>query len=252
VEPNGLASSGEPTPLADENALDSEDAQEIAEPQASHMADPNGGYGPDFAASAAVAGLVVNQQTGLAPPNRLSPTQQIADLVANGAGPDNLDTSPITARSSRALDAAGVADSRPSLSRIQTMQVLLDPESLGKVTVSMRLSGTRLDLRVETERLETMQLIGKDKDLLTGKLQNAGYAIETLIVRTADPQAPQQPIGVNVPSNGQDPPTGQANGGPSAHDRPSTQGDRERSRPGPADDAQDGTGVRLTGGDLYL
>jgi hypothetical protein len=252
VDTNGLASSGEPALLAVESAPDSADAQEIVEPHASHSTDPNSGHGPEFTASASVRGLVVNQQTHTAPPNRLSPAQQIAELVANRAGPNNLDASPVTAQSSRAPDAAGMADSRLSMSRVQTMQLKLDPEILGKVTVSMRLSGTQLDIRVATERADTMQLIGKDRDLLTGKLQTAGYAIETLVIQMADPQAPQQQFGVNVPSNGQDPSTGQANGGPSAHDRPSTHDDRQRSRPLPADDAQDGAGVRLTDGDLYL
>jgi hypothetical protein len=85
-----------------------------------------------------------------------------------------------------------------------------------------------------------------------GKLQAAGFVIETLLIQPAEPQAPHQHFGVNVPSTGHDQFTGQANGGPSAHDRPSNHDDGQRSRPIRADDAQDGAGVRYIGGDLYV
>lgn len=249
---HGLAPAIGPAPPAGESALDSTDANEIVKPHATVVTNKNYDRDLDFAASAPVRGLVVNQQPQLAPPMRTSPAQQIAELVASGAGPGNLDASAITTLSSRALNAAGSADSNPSMARVQTMTLQLDPESLGKVTVSMRLSGTRLDLRVETERPETMQLIGKEKDLLAGKLQAAGFAIATLLIQPAEPQAPHQHFGVNVPSNGQGPFTGQANGDSSAHDRHSNHDDGQRSRPVLADDAQDGSSFRRSGGDLYI
>jgi chemotaxis protein MotD len=249
---HGLAPSIGPVPSTEESALESTDANEIVKPHATVVTDKNYDHGLDFADSAPVKGLVVNQHSQLVPSIGMSPAQQIAELVAAGAGPGDLDASAITTQSSRALNAAGAADSNLSMSRVQTMTLQLDPESLGKVTVSMRLSGTRLDLRVETERPETMQLIGKEKDLLAGKLQAAGFVIAALVIQPAEPQAPHQHFGVNVPSTGQDPFTGQANGGPSAHDRPSNHDDGQRSRPGLADDAQNGSGFRRSGGDLYI
>ncbi|HUB64641.1 MAG TPA: flagellar hook-length control protein FliK [Methylocella sp.] len=250
VHGDSLVSLGGPAPLAAESDRDSANARDIT--AASPLRDQKGGASPDFAASAPPSGTAVIQQTQRAPLHTLLPAQQIAGWVAAAAGSDSLDASKTASLLRGARDAADMADSPPPLARVQTMQVELDPGSLGKVTVSMRLSGTRLDLRVETEHAETMQLIGKDKDLLTSKLQAAGYAIESLIIQPAAPQAPQQPAGVNVPSNGQDPSTGQANGGPGTHDRPSNHDDRERSLPVLADDTPDGAGPRLVGGDLYL
>lgn len=233
--------------LSAESGRDRAAPHAIVEPQANHGPDPNGNHDLDLASSAVVKGAVVSPPTGVAPFN--GPAEQIAKVVVAGAGPGILDGGLATARTNRARDMEGMAKSPPSMSRVQTMQLQLDPGTLGKVTVRMRLSGSRLDLRVETERPETMQLIGSDKDLLTGKLQAAGFTIETLVIQTAEPQGPPQSI---THANGQTQSTGQANGGPSAHDRPSTQDDRQRSRPNFADNAQDGADARRRGGDLYL
>jgi flagellar hook-length control protein FliK len=132
---------------------------------------------------------------------------------------------------------------------VQTLQLQLDPEILGKVTVKLRLTGSRLDLRVETERAETMQLLGRDKDLLAGKLRAAGFAVENITLGTVDPQIPQQPV---AQTNGYDQTTGQTNGGPSSHDRPPPQDDRQPSHPNRADEPQDGSDIRRRTGELYL
>ena len=248
----GLASSGGNAPVVGESTLDNTVTQDSFDRHASHTTDPNSGQGPDSAALAPVKVSIVHQQSSLAPANGLSPAQQIGELITAGVSSNTQDASAATVQSSPAPDSSGMAGLLHSMSRVQTMQVQLDPESLGKVTVSMRIAGLRLDLRVETERPETTQLIGKERDLLAGKLQAACYSLETLVIRPAEQQASHQQIGVNAPSNGQDQSTGQANEGPSAHDRASTHDDRQRSRPVLADEPQDGAGVRLTGGDLYV
>ncbi|HUZ90380.1 MAG TPA: flagellar hook-length control protein FliK, partial [Methylocella sp.] len=239
----GLTSSGESLPDAGKRAFDSALAQESAWPHASHAAELNGGHGPGPAASAPAKVSLAGPQAPLASPNGLSPALQIGELVASQVSPDNLDSSAITVPSSRAPGTSGMTGSGLSMSRVQTMQLQLDPESLGRVTISMRILGSRLDLRVETERPETMQLIGKEKDLLAGKLQAAGYSVESLIIRPAEPQASHQQIGLNAQSNGQDQSPGQSNGGASAHDRPSTQDDYRQSRPGLADDQKNSAGT---------
>jgi len=252
----GLASPRLATLVTGESTLDSAATQEIAEPQTSPTADPNGGHGLKAAASAPVKIARAVQQSFLAPPNGLLPAEQIGEWVTAGISSNMLAAGAATVQAVPAAGASGAAGSLHSISRVQTMQVQLDPESLGKVTVSMRIAGSRLDLRVETERPETMQLIGDEKDLLAGKLQAAGYSLETLIIQPVAPPSPHQQMGVNTPSNGPDQSagqsTGQANGGPSTHDHSSTHDDRQRSRPVLADETQDGAGVRLAGGDLYL
>lgn len=252
VDARGLNASGEPAPVIEGIASGRTIAQDIVKPHATATADEHGEHGPVSEAPAPVGRLTVNQQNVRPVPNSLSPAQQIAGFVVSEAGLDIMDGGAVTAKASSSLDKVGIANSPQPLSRVKTMQLQLDPEILGKVTVRMRLSGTRLDLRVEAERRETMQLIGKETDLLTSKLQAAGYAIETLILRQPEPHAQHQQFGVHVQSNGQDQTTGHANGGSSAHDRPSTHDGRERSRPVLADDAQEGAGIRYSGGDLYI
>ena len=136
-------------------------------------------------------GLVVSQQMHAAPLH--GPAQQIAKSIVAEAGPGKLDGSLATAQASRAPATEDTVKSSlsMSMSRVQTMQLQLDPEILGKVTVKMRLSGTRLDLRVEAERPETMQLIGRDKDLLADKLHGAGLTVESLVLQLTEPPASQ-------------------------------------------------------------
>lgn len=248
----GLAASVGPAPAAGGNALGRTVREEITELSAGHVASQSHRQGPNTAAAVPVRGVAGNPQTSLMAPHGLSPAQQIGEWIANGGGSSSQGASAVTTPLNSGIDRVGMADSQPSMARVRTMQLQLDPESLGKVTVSMRLSGTGLVLRVETERPEAMQLIGKDKDLLTGKLQAAGYSIDMIVIQHGLPQAPQQQYGINAPSTGHNPLPGQANGGPSGHDRPSTHDNGQRSGPALADEAQDGAGVHHTGGDLYL
>ncbi|HUI20603.1 MAG TPA: flagellar hook-length control protein FliK, partial [Methylocella sp.] len=166
-------------------------------------ADPKGGHEAGSITSAPIKGLAANPQSSLEASGRPSPGQQVGDFIVKAAGPSFQDPTTNAQQSSHARETLGLANAQPSLSRVQTMQLQLDPESLGKVTVNMRLSGSRLDLRLAAERPETMQLIGKDKDLLTCKLQAAGYSVESLVVQAGEAQAPHQPPSVNVPLNGQ-------------------------------------------------
>jgi Flagellar hook-length control protein FliK len=229
--------------LSDESAT----LRDIVEPQANQGLDPDSGHESDGAAFAVVRGLVVSQQMHAAPLH--GPAQQIAKSVVAEAGPGKPDGGAATTLANRAPAPEDAVKSSLSVSRVQTMQLQLDPEILGKVTVKMRLSGARLELRVEAERLETMQLIGRDKDLLAGKLHAAGLTIESLVLQTAEPPA-SQPSGPQA--NGHNQSTGQTNGGPSSHDCPTMQEDRQRSRPQFADEPQDGADTRRRSGDLYL
>lgn len=214
---------------------------EIVESLRSQKRDAIDAHEPHVAATTA-KGLVVSQaQAG--PPN--VPAQQIAKFVVAEAGLGKLDITPASAPAPG--DIEGMAKSPLSIPRVQTLQLQLDPEILGKVTVKLRLAGSQLDLRVETERPETMQLLGRDKDLLVSKLQAAGFTLENVAIRTVDPQPPQQSV-----AQAHDRTTGQTNGGPSSHDRPPPQDDRQQSRPKSADEPRDGSGTRRRSGELYL
>ncbi|WGJ14488.1 flagellar hook-length control protein FliK [Methylocapsa sp. D3K7] len=218
-------------------------AGEIVESLRSQERDAIGAHEPRVAATAANDLDVSQAQAG--PPN--VPAQQVAKFVVAEAGSGKLDNSPASAPTILPRDIEGMTKSPLSIPRVQTLQLQLDPEILGKVTVKLRLAGSQLDLRVETERPETMQLLGRDKDLLVSRLQAAGFTLENVALRMVDPQTPQQSV-----AQANDQTTGQTNGGPSSHDRPSPQDDRQQSRPKSADETRDGSGTRHRFGELYL
>ena len=233
---------GETDRLSDDTAR-GDAVGEIVKSFRNQERDATGAHEPRVAAMAA-KGLVVSQ-TQAGPPNVRA--QQIAKFVVAEAGSVNPENSPASAPAILPRDIEGMAKSPLSIPRVQTLQLQLDPEILGKVTVKLRLAGSQLDLRVETERPETMQLLGRDKDLLVCKLQAAGFTLENVAIRTVEPQPPQQSV-----AQANDRTTGQTNGGPSSHDRPPPQDDRQQSRPKSADEPRDGSGTRARSGELYL
>ncbi len=239
LEP-ALTLPGETDRLSDDTAHGSA-ADEIVESFRSQERDATGAHESHVSAMAAKGLVASHAQAG--PPN--VPAQQIAKFVVAEAGLGKLDITPASAPAPR--DIEGMAKSPLSIPRVQTLQLQLDPEILGKVTVKLRLAGSQLDLRVETERPETMQLLGRDKDLLVSKLQAAGFTLENVAIRTVDLQPPQQSV-----AQAHDRTTGQTNGGPSSHDRPPPQDDRHQSRPKSADEPRDGSGTHRRSGELYL
>lgn len=183
------------------------------------------------------------------PDGEPSPAAQLAQSVAALAGPIKPSTGGVMTPPSGSTPGKASPAPFQAAAKVQILQVQLEPESLGKVTVRMRLSGPRLDLRVEAERSETMHLIGKEKDVLTGKLEAAGYILEGVVIQPVEPKAQHQPLGLTVPAK--DSFAGQANGG-SSHDRSPAPHDQSRSRPARPDESPDGYGARPTGGELYL
>jgi hypothetical protein len=115
----------------------------------------------------------------------------------------------------------------------------------------MRLTGAKLELQVEAERSETVRLIGNDKELLSDKLRSAGYAIDNLVIRTADPHAVQPGLSAGSGAS-QEQYAGHTKGGPTAHDRSSMRDDNSHSHPALEDDAKDATGIRPADGEHYL
>jgi hypothetical protein len=60
--------------------------------------------------------------------------------------------------------------------------VLLEPASLGPVTIKLRLSGTTLGLEIEADEPETTRLIGRGRQTLTEKLRAVGLSVDTFVV----------------------------------------------------------------------
>lgn len=77
------------------------------------------------------------------------------------------------------------ASSQVSDSPIKTLQVKLEPEDLGSVTLRMRLSGNQLSLRVDVAEASTLQMIRNEQDRLHKSLARDDVQIEKLEIRAA-------------------------------------------------------------------
>ena len=77
------------------------------------------------------------------------------------------------------------ASSQMSDSPIKTLQVKLEPEDLGSVTLRMRLSGNQLSLRVDVAEASTLQMIRNEQDRLHKSLVRDDVQIEKLEIRAA-------------------------------------------------------------------
>jgi hypothetical protein len=136
---------------------------------------------------------VLSSATYFAPVARLSPVQQIADAVIGAAS--NLSPGlsgsaasgpPMAADATTlAFGAAGpdpTALPQSAASPIKTLNLQLEPENLGTVTISLNLSGSGLDVQMAASQLSTMNLIEKDKDALSNQLRDSGYTVAGVAV----------------------------------------------------------------------
>ncbi|WP_187148685.1 flagellar hook-length control protein FliK [Methylocella silvestris] len=140
---------------------------------------------------------------------------------------------------------------------MKTLDLRLEPESLGAVTIRLRLSGVQLEVQVEASHVQTMKLIRDDKDLLSAKLRSSGYAMDHLVVKLAEQQiGPAQTraeAGQGHTFDGQSgnfTPSSELSqqGGSGANDRQAARRDQTTGF-GKGDDAEDHA---RRGGDLYL
>jgi Flagellar hook-length control protein FliK len=215
----------------------------------------------------------LSSATHFAPVTRLSPTQQIVDALAASAasliGRQNGLAAPMAANSD--TDAAASATSptdalsaaaQPSAAAIKTLDLQLQPETLGQVTIRLNLSDSGLAVQLETARQRTAELIDRDKQSIMRGLSQSGYSVTSLEVTVA----PQHGASFSSDASSQQ---GQANpnagqtGGQSSSFGGSSNGDRSgenasalaETMPGSQnqavrDDLSPARGNR--GGDLFL
>ncbi len=142
---------------------------------------------------------VLDQKTHLPPVVEIAPIHQIADRIVGEA-------SSVFASSSEGAEPAGSSEaavpggeaglpSQASPSVVKTLNLQLKPESLGAVTITMRLSGARLDVQVEAANADAVRLIGADKDRLAERLRSSGYAMDNLVVKISQSQVTQMQHG---------------------------------------------------------
>ena len=76
--------------------------------------------------------------------------------------------------------AVGPAAGVPSGNRV--VEIQLTPESLGAVSIKMRLSGDRIDVQIEVANAQTLEVLSKDRHILSAAIETAGGAHESLIL----------------------------------------------------------------------
>jgi hypothetical protein len=210
----------------------------------------------------------IQAQTHFAPVQHLSPTAQIADFIAsaagNAAGPsasaDSSDNAPAAA-SGQSPDTGAAATLQPSTSMIKTLTLSLEPDSLGTVTVTMRLADSGLDLQLEATKSETTSLIEKDKGSLSDRLQTLGYSVDSLVVKTAamqgthqDPSNDQSTMGQGQQQAANDASASglSQNGGRNGNDQSPTQRGRETAAGLNQEGGSGPSGTRTVGDGVYV
>ncbi len=122
---------------------------------------------------------VLAAATHFPPAGILSPVDQIFHRVAADLGSAVVPADP-KRLPAPAGDRGEARDASATCIRILT--VLLEPASLGPVTVTLRLSGMSLELEIEADDAATTRLIGSGRQALTGKLRALGLSVDTFVV----------------------------------------------------------------------
>jgi flagellar hook-length control protein FliK len=87
----------------------------------------------------------------------------------------------------------------------KVLHIQLQPDGLGTVTIRMSVKDQTLRLDLEVGRGETAHLIQRDRETLSALLRSAGYLIDGVDVRIADPAGANAQTGsgqANTPMQG--------------------------------------------------
>jgi chemotaxis protein MotD len=76
---------------------------------------------------------------------------------------------------------------RPGAHVLRVLEIQLEPAELGTVSVRMSLRGSALEVHVAADRADTARLVQQDRDILSDRLQAAGYSLDTLVIQARDP-----------------------------------------------------------------
>ncbi|KAA2237377.1 flagellar hook-length control protein FliK [Salinarimonas soli] len=200
------------------------------------------------AGEAPMKATVLSQATFFAPALGAANVQAIADAVS-GAAPDRapLHFAPTLASTDPLA--------RGSASPVKVLTVQLEPISLGKVTLAIRLTADGVRVDVTAADPSVVPLLNQDKDLITDAIRRSGVVPDVVTIQAGEPPARLHAPGVQAPSGGDGAAAGGASGG--REGMPGGGSDR-RDHPGNgaqarrAQDEDDLGRRRDTRGDLYL
>lgn len=107
-------------------------------------------------------------------------------------------------------------------SAAKVLHIQLQPDGLGTVTIRMSVKDQALRLDLEVGRGETAHLIQRDRETLSALLRSAGYLVDGVDVRLADPS------GANAQTGGSQPNTPMQGGGQSGSSQAEARSSGER------------------------
>ncbi len=158
--------------------------QEPVQVSLDHLADSMAPRGKDQSTASAPAPdlkvSVLQTETHHAPVLHGGPMAQIADGIRSelaAGGETALTWSP-----SASATAKPHADAP-----VKVLLIQLQPADLGTVTVRMSLKDDALELHIEASQQETAQRLQQDQDSLSKVLRSAGYLVDGVAIRVAEP-----------------------------------------------------------------
>jgi chemotaxis protein MotD len=174
--------------------------------------------------------------THFAPAARLSPVQQISDaltssmpsLVAAQKGQPAAATASAGAPLFQAAANDLVQATQVSAPSIKTLNLQLQPENLGQVTVKLNLSDNGLTVQLDAVHRQTAELINQDKQAFAQKLVQSGYTVSSVEV-TSTPQHSSQFSSQSSPHQGQADAGGGQSGGEASGSGGSPNGERQNN-----------------------
>jgi chemotaxis protein MotD len=144
--------------------------------------------------SADVKVTVVRQETHFGPAPRPSAVEQLGKATADAA----LSSIPLT--------DAGIAVSKSPV--IKVLELHLQPDDLGTITVRMQLSNGRVTLSLGVEGKDLALQIERDRDDLSKYLQATGLTLDGVDVKVLRAEPTQSPREQRSDANGQSPASG--------------------------------------------
>jgi len=125
-------------------------------------------------------------------PAPAAPAQQIADAIVGSGLPtpgssttDASAPSGATDTTSQSQVSGPQASTQTVTSPLKILTLTLEPESLGSVTITMRLNDSGLNVQLDAAQASTASMIEQDKSKITDKLQSLGYSVDGVDVKTA-------------------------------------------------------------------
>lgn len=154
-------------------------------PQAARNADdrmPAIAAEPEMAPNNARTGAVRQEMPVAAPSPATGPANVHGQLVQSLTAPDGL------ARAAQELRLlATQPGATPTPEPLKVLHIQLQPRDLGDVAVRIALRGDKLELRVQTARQATANLLMSDQRLLVEALQQKNFDIDTVTVQLVEP-----------------------------------------------------------------